>query len=76
MVDLMESPLLKDWLNEAEARGEKLMLIRLLARKFGELPTSLLNDLEDIRSPGRLEQLLDIAFDSETLKEFHDQLNG
>ena len=87
MVNLMESPLLKDWLREAEAKGEakgeskgkvqgeKLMLIRLLSRKFGDLPSSLLKELEELSIPEQLEQLLDAAVDSTTLEDFRKKLD-
>ena len=80
MVDLMESPLLKDWLREAEEKGEvkegQRMLVRLLSRKFGKLPTSLLSDLEAITSAGQLEKLLDVAVDATSLNEFRKQLDS
>ena len=83
MVDLMESPLLKDWLREAEEKGEakgevkegQRMLIRLLSRKFGELPSFLLSDLEAITTADQLEELLDSAVDSSSLEDFCKQLN-
>lgn len=78
MVDLMESPLLKDWLHEAEAKGEvegqRVMLIRLLSRKFGTLPEPLLAELKEISVPEQLENLLDIAIDAASLSKFQNHL--
>ena len=83
MVDLMESPLLKDWLHDAEGKGaargrlegEKLMLLRLLTRKFGDLPSALLSKLETVTSVEQLESLLDTAMDAATLDYFTQHLD-
>lgn len=87
MVDLMESPLLKDWLREAEEKGEakgraqgqleegRKMLIRLLSHKFGELPASLLAELENMPAAEQLERLLDAAADAVSLDDFIEKLD-
>ncbi len=87
MVDLMESPLLKDWLREAEEKGKakgraqgqieegRKMLIRLLSHKFGELPVSLLAELENVPVAEQLERLLDAAADAVSLDDFTKHLD-
>ena len=70
MVDLMESPLLQKWLGEAEQKGQRQMLIRLLTRKFGTLPQSLGDKLETMTDVERLEQLADAAIDTDSLQDF------
>ena len=79
MVDLMESPLLKDWLREAEEKGEvkeaQRMLARLLSRKFGELPAPIVAKLKAVATTEQLEQLLDAATDADTLDKFTKQLD-
>jgi hypothetical protein len=75
MVDLMESPLLQKWLNEAEQRGERQMLLRVLTRKFGNLPETVVETLSTIPDLERLGQLMDVAIDATSLDDFCSQLN-
>ena len=70
MVDLMESPLLQKWLSEAEQRGERQMLVKLLSRKFGPLPEAVAEQLATITERERLEQLMDVAIDATSLEDF------
>ncbi|WP_017327601.1 DUF4351 domain-containing protein [Synechococcus sp. PCC 7336] len=82
MLDLMESPLLKDWLSEAEARGKaegkaeegQRMLARLLSRQFGPLPQAVASSLQAIAAPERLEELVDAALEATSLEDFQQNL--
>lgn len=70
MVDLMESPLLQKWLGEAEQKGQRQMLLRLLTRKFGILPPALIDHVSSIADIERLEKLADAAIDATSLNDF------
>lgn len=79
MVDLMESPLLQQWLSEAEQRGEAVgerqMLVKLLSRKFGSLPDVVLEKLATFTESDRLERLMDAAIDAANLNDFCSHLD-
>ncbi|WP_017324809.1 hypothetical protein [Synechococcus sp. PCC 7336] len=67
---------------KGEARGEargkaeegKRMLVRLLSHQFGPLPQAVSTSLQAIANPERLEELLDIALEAESLEDFQKNL--
>lgn len=59
---------------EGRAEGGRQLLIRQLARKFGPLPDTLLQQIESIAEPARLEELADAVIDATSLDDFRTRL--
>jgi predicted transposase/invertase (TIGR01784 family) len=58
---------------EGEAIGHVASLLRILAKRFGEVPPTVIEKLHAVKDLDRLAQLTDIALDCSTLDEFENR---
>jgi predicted transposase YdaD len=72
--DLMrESVIYQDILEQGLQKGEKMLVLRLLTRRLGELPSDVRSQIEQLSQP-QLEQLEDRFFDLTTIADLYDWL--
>ncbi|AGY57531.1 DUF4351 domain-containing protein [Gloeobacter kilaueensis] len=72
-VELAEQKL-EQSLQQGEIQGKRRTLVHQLTRKFGPLSADLLDSVQNISDPDRLERLIDAAVDSASLDRFRQQL--
>jgi hypothetical protein len=71
---IVESPLLKEILEEVRQEDWQKAVLRLLERRFGGLPDDLVERVRSIPEEARLQQLFDLAADCADLASFEASL--
>jgi hypothetical protein len=71
--DMKESQVVKRWEDKAEARGQALMLLHLLQKRFKKVPDDLRASVLAIQDADRLTALADVAFAARTLRRFRQE---
>jgi hypothetical protein len=68
--DMIESKLVKEWQTQAELKGKREMLSRLLKRRFKSAPAECLQGIRDCTDPARLDIWGDALISASSLEEF------
>jgi hypothetical protein len=71
---MRESGFITDWIEDGIQQGKRLLLIRLLATKFGEIPQSITDQIQGMTTDEELDQLGICLLTAESLEEIG--LNG
>ena len=71
---MIESPVLQEVLRESNVKTTQNLLIRVLTRRFGQLPADLIAALTTIADEARLNTLMDVAVDCPDLESFRQHL--
>ena len=67
---IVESPLLKEILEDVRQEGRQDSILDLLEARFGEVPVEVARRVRDIHDSARLQQLLKVAKDCPDLVTF------
>jgi hypothetical protein len=71
---MRESGFITDWIEDGIQQGKRLLLIRLLATKFGEIPQSITDQIQGMTADEELDQLGVRLLTADSLEEMG--LNG
>ena len=71
---MRESGFITDWIEDGIQQGKRLLLIRLLATKFGEIPQSITDQIQGMTVDEELDQLGVRLLTADSLEEMG--LNG
>jgi hypothetical protein len=71
---MIESPLIKELVEEAQAEAKQQAIIGFLESRFGPLPEELTYSLRDITEVKRLDEIVRLAARCADLPAFHKHL--
>jgi hypothetical protein len=71
--DMIESPLIAELLAEAEAKAKLETLLRVMRKRYTEVPEAMLAPIRACADGGQLDRWLDAALDADTLEKFRQR---
>ena len=75
MADAIAGTLFEQGVEQGEARARRADVLKLLQSQFGDIPESLVTQINAMQNPAELDTLFDAVLDAETIDDIHLQ-NG